>query len=170
METAWSTTCLLSALNREKISDPEALLSIRATTCDPQDRRHRADSVETRTFVTKYSSVVSDATDALDPPIATPAASADWRQRVEALEALAANVPLLDTTHSRKSRWDLHPAIQGGPSANIGKLSNRYDCAHSSLAPGAFDSEMVQLQHVLSMMHSRPSIGRPSNLNPDLKT
>ena len=160
--TPSSTTCLFSALNREEFGNPGPLLSVRATTCEPPDRHAKADSLATHTVTTNFSSGASEETDVLGPPIAKRAATADWRQLVEAAEALGANVPLLDTAHSRHSRWDLHPAIQGGPTANIAKLSNRFDCAHTSLAPGAFDSEMVQLQHVLSAMRSRPTLGHPT--------
>ena len=76
-------------------------------------------------------------------------AEGDWRHRVELEAARAAGVPLLDVWGARRQRWDLHPAIQGGANASVAKLSNRFDCAHSSLAPGAFDAEVTQLQLLL---------------------
>ena len=74
-----------------------------------------------------------------------------WRARLEATEAGAAHLPLLATAAARLQRFDLHPGIQGGARSPIEKLSNRYDCAHSSLAPGSFDAEMVELQRILEV-------------------
>ena len=73
-----------------------------------------------------------------------------WRQQMELRAARAANVPVLDVFVARRSRWDLHAGLQGGPNASVLKLSNRFDCAHSSLAPGAFDAELLGLQHALA--------------------
>ena len=77
------------------------------------------------------------------------AAAATWRQDVERAVSRAAGVPFLDSAAARISRWDLHPGLQGGPSAAAARLSNRLDCAHSSLAPGAFDGEMTALMRAL---------------------
>ena len=73
-----------------------------------------------------------------------------WRQQMELRAARAANVAVLDVFAARRSRWDLHAGLQGGPNASVVKLSNRFDCAHSSLAPGAFDAELLGLQHALA--------------------
>lgn len=78
----------------------------------------------------------------------TPSA-ANWRQQVELDAAQMVGVPIIDTWAARASRWDLHPAIQGGPNASLGRLKNRYDCAHSSLSPGAFDAEVAALIRAL---------------------
>ena len=69
---------------------------------------------------------------------------------MELRAARAANVAVLDVFAARRSRWDLHAGLQGGPNASVVKLSNRFDCAHSSLAPGAFDAELLGLQHALA--------------------
>ena len=73
-----------------------------------------------------------------------------WRHRVEIAAAHAAGIPLLDAAYARQQRWDLHPGLQGGASGSVGRLSHRYDCAHVSLSPGAFDAELIALETTLS--------------------
>ena len=63
--------------------------------------------------------------------------------------ARAAGIPVLDCWVARQARWDVHPGIQGGPKASLRQLSNRYDCVHTSLAPGSFDAEMLTLELAL---------------------
>ena len=72
-----------------------------------------------------------------------------WRQRLESAAAGAAGIAVLDATATRLWRWDMHPGVQGGPEAPVGRLANRFDCAHSSLAPGSFDGEVWALRRAL---------------------
>ena len=59
--------------------------------------------------------------------------------------AREARVPLLSAYDARAERWDAHPGIQGGAD-----VSNAiFDCAHSSLAPGVYDGEVISLVRLL---------------------
>ena len=87
------------------------------------------------------------------------AASRPWRQRIEAAAARAAGIPLLDSWAARADRWDLHPGVQGGAEASVARIANRFDCAHSSLAMGAFDGEMLSLQQALTAEREGVSAG-----------
>ena len=71
-----------------------------------------------------------------------------WRQRAESSAAASVGVPLLDRTPVRAPRADLHTGIEyrglGGDTAR-----QRFDCAHSAFAPGAWDGEILALlRHV----------------------
>ena len=68
-----------------------------------------------------------------------------WRIAFEREAAREARVPLLSAYDARAERWDAHPGIQGGAD-----VSNAiFDCAHSSLAPGVYDGEVISLVRLL---------------------
>ena len=69
----------------------------------------------------------------------------DWHVQAEHAAAAAVDVPVLRAFSARSARADLHPGLQKG----VSSAAAIFDCAHSSLAPGAYDGEVNALAHIL---------------------
>ena len=88
------------------------------------------------------------------------ASGVDWRTAVERAAAAAAGVHVLRTFAARLERFDVHPGIQGGGT----DIRRTFDCAHSALAPGAYDAEVHALARILDKEGDSDGKGRQRRL------